>query len=581
MVDTVGIRLSEPKTIDERFFVRPGTVTPAFATPVPGFEDHDTVERRGGGGGPLSATSRVNTQPAETGTDLIGIRLGGFYELFWRDRVHVLPTRFQAGNVLSDIQSSFDVYNAGTRFIDIRRVLSISDLSADGINITLGNVAVPYTLGLGVTESYTYIISSVGPANINAAYVFDFSGATVSLAHTITGQRVVVFNFKPQERMLERWKWRTDIIKHAAGTEQRNSVRDVPRQQLLHEFLFGDEQLNRSLENLLYGRAGSIFGLPYWRDFVHLTSPAAIDDTVINVTSTTAREFVVGQNAILRNTETGAFEVGDIVSLTDTLIGLSQPLLNAWSVATTEVMPVKLSRIEDQYRQKLWAVNASSTSIVFNVLEASELADQTGFTLYKGDPIYNDLLLFDSDTYERTYEHGLVPLDLQGLGLTFQEKVRDFADVPGTLHLAEFVSRTEFNRLRGFMHARRGRQRRFWSSTRRPDFTPVGVTAAAGTTVNAVFNNYAQSVFPGGSRVNIEIEYVDGSIDRREITSAVVASGNEELILDSGISQEWSVNNVARVSYLMAYRLDVDELEFVHDWYFNGFLRFAIREIKS
>jgi len=580
VADTIGIRLDTPEASNQKYFLRDGTVPPTFETPVPGFEEQERLERRGNGGGDIAAASRVSTQPAETGYDNLGIRLGGFYELFWRDRLHIIPRRFQAGNVLSDTQAEFEVYNAGTRFLDIRQVLSISDLSAEGINITVGLTGVPYTLGLGETEPYTYIISIAGPPNIDTAYEFQFSGG-FALAHDITGQRVIVFNFQPQESLRERWGWQTDLIKHADGTEQRNASRDLPRQQLAHTFLFGDEARNRRLENLLYGRTGSVFGLPLWRDFVLLTASASAGATTLNVTSTDDREFFVGQNVVLRDRGTEAFEVGLVTGLTSTTIDVEQPLVNQWDPDTTEVMPIKLARVQGNYPQRLWAVNAAEVSLLFNVLENHDPGDQGGFTTYQGDPVYEDQLLLARQTYDRTYEHGLKDLGLSNTGAQFQETIRDFPDVAGTIHLAEFTNRAEFNRLRGFMGARRGRQRRFWSATRRADFTPSGVAAAGSTTVNAVLNNYAESVFPGGARRHIEVQYADGTVDRREITGAVVASGLEELVLNAGISQEWSAANVVQVSYLLRYRLDIDELEFVHEWDFNGFLRFTIREIKA
>jgi hypothetical protein len=118
----------------------------------------------------------------------------------------------------------------------------------------------------------------------------------------------------------------------------------------------------------------------------------------------------------------------------------------------------------------------------------------------------------------------------------------------------------------------RGQWKAVWVSTRQDDFVIESNTFAPSTELNVEINNYASIIWTAAdgaaTRQDIEIRYVDGTSDFRQIVNAVLVDGvREVLTLNTGISQD--ADQIERVSFLIRRRLTNDRVTFRHRWYEN------------
>jgi hypothetical protein len=554
-------------------------VLPLFVPPIIGYHREEDVGHNDGDTLLAQGPARSRQQfPAPFRTDR-GILIEGFYDLFWKDRVHIIDSSFDAGNVLSAVTNSFEIYNSGTRLgqHSRRQVTIISDLTSQGITITTGNTTVPFYLGLGQSEVYEYLISSDGVATISGSYDFTWNHGVV-LQHFITGSRLLLFTFDPQEGYRETFEWRTDIIEKAGGSEQRISVRNIPRLVINHEFLFDDPETIIEFQNILYTRLPNRLGLPYWRDFVTLNAAVTAGDVVLSVSTTTNRDFRVGLNVALYDRDTNSFEVGEIAVVNTNQITLQAPLLQSWA-AGVEVLPVLIAFVSTPYTQEHYPKDVLRTVLDFAVIQNKDFSSAAAYPTYKSTPVYDDPLLLESDDFTRDFDHGVIEFN-NPVGIVHQDSWFDSPRVGWKRFTALFKNRNQYVDLRNFIHSRRGRQVAFYISTRQKDFLPANTNPGTPTQVDSTITGYS-NVFALGHRIDAEIEFADGTINRREITNVIVTGSFEQLVFDSALSQEWSPSNVVRCSYLLKFRFDIDRFEFVHNWHNNGFITFALKEVKG
>lgn len=496
-----------------------------------------------------------------------------FGDLFWFGHLHIIPTSFALGNVLTTQEREFEIFNAYRS--QAKQFSAITASNVDGFTIVGLPDDSPNLINPLETIVVTVNVSVSGPVTIAASWTFDFVSGE-QLGVYFTGTRVIILQTEPQSRVLEDWEWYTDIIEAASGNEQRIAARDAPRQKFTLRFVKEDEDISY-LENTLWGWQENVWGLPIWTDYTALSSAAVAGATTISVEATGERDFRAGSNELaLLWVDEQTVEAVEVVSFTDTTITVSQPLLSSFSEGTL-VMPLRLAKMPAGYKQSNPNYGAKIFEGIWQVTNPSNYENAASpqpifeAGTYRGLPvwdIFTDYLVTSGNYAINESKDIRVFGDNLGKYSTMSNRKYPRNQVSG-VSLAAY-GRSEFYRMRAFIHALRGRQRAIWVSTGREDFTieSVDTTGSTDITVNDV--NYSTLVFDSvngpKTRQDIEIVYADGTIDRRRIINAVVTPGvREVLTLDAGISQ--GTDNAVRVSYLVKRRLSSDRVTLEHDWY--------------
>lgn len=496
--------------------------------------------------------------------------------LFWFGHVHLIPTSFTLGNVLTGVEETYELFNAYRR--QSKTISATTKTATDGFTFTNEPADSPNALSPLTGVVVTVNISPTGPVTINASVQYDFVGGE-SLTVTFTGTRVVVASLEPQENITERWEWYTDVIEAASGNEVRISARDVPRQTYIYRYKNEDADL-QFFENQLWGWLENTWGLPLWTDYTVLTADIAAGATNIPVESTADRDFrsnVNGGEIALVWSDKGTFEAFEVSSFTSTALVARQGLNNAFSEGDI-VMPMRLARITDTIGGSYFNVNVKERAVPFRVINNQEQTTTSPAPLfdagtYRGLPIWDITsdYLVTSGSYNVNDDKGITVFD-DKLGKIAASTNRKYPKNTLTGLSMEAYGRAEFVRIRAFLHAMRGRQKSFWVSTGRKDFVVESEVTAPATEINVEPINYTNQVFnvENGpkTRQDIEIVYVDGTVDRRRITGAQITEGiREVLTLDSSVSQTVSTDNVERISFLVKRRLASDTLNFEHESY--------------
>lgn len=573
------------------YFSRPGVIIPEPDTPQQGIfetaEDWVDSNRMGKGGilpNPAKATSIKNRHYyAEP------FILPTTYSEFWKNKLHVIPRTVDFGNILSPKQQQIELYNAYEypslgAVNGVKEVNGIQILNDVNTAFVSGNTTTPFTLGLQQGEVYVYEVGSFGSATINGDINFQFTSGELVI-HYFNGTRSVAFTVEPQLPVREAFMWLTDVMQSVDGTERRQSLRELPRQQISYTYLSGDNVLQPEIENFLRTKTALEFekGIPVWLDRTHTTAAVAIGDTVIPVEDTTDRDFRSATEqglCILYDPADRRIEIGTISSFTATSITLVGELLQAWP-ERSEIYPMRLASLKPEgFNQRLWLQDARETSIIWDVITGVDNGSEAGWSTYKSTAVFeDDLTIGDTDSYQRQWKWELKKLG----GNTSRTGVWSSRGSPSVSSKFTLFwdTRAEHWRLRRWLMARRGQQKSFWLTTRRDDFVLYQNETALGANFRCERNNYNQ-VFPEGNYVDIEVVYTDGTRDYREVTQVLDAPGLYHIItVNSNFSKIMNNTNVWRISLMIKHRLASDTVEFFHETTESGSVLLDVTEIQE
>lgn len=484
------------------------------------------------------------------------------FDQFWFDHLHILPQRFTLGNVLSTSVNDYEIYNG---FQVTKEVNAINDLGFDGIVVSLGPTTPPFDVLARQSEFFELTVSTVGPPQIDASKEYVFTSGE-SLFLFITGTRVVVFPLPPSNPIVETYAYLSSVHTGLDGTEQRAQLRDVPR--LSYEFPYRQvEQIMAFSENQFYEWMGRLWAMPQWVDFTPSTSIVQAPDVTIPVVSTADRDFraLPGDLGVIYDTHLN-FEAFEITAVNPTSLDLSAPILGTFP-AGSAVMPIRFAFLKGPIRTRPWVNTLRDMDLRFDVLDGVEFGDDFAefATTYKTLPVWDRDLLLVGLQYDRTFDKRLKRVD-GGVGLFDQYQHQDYPVVAeGALFVGE--NRTEIYDLKRLLMSFQGQTKTVWMQTHREDFTIAeGQDLPSGQPEMRV--NIANfDVFLDDNkrtRADIAVTYIDGAVDLREILSSNVSPlpPFETMIVDVNFSQDVSVANVARISYLVKRRLAVDALKF-------------------
>jgi len=582
MADNPGIRIPSPSGTDgDTFYPPPNTTLPAFDVPVVGhfqpqptdFHSGDEADSTATKGGSYKKQQNRVLVPLQANP---GIRIPGFFEEFWTDRLHIIPTRFDAGNILAPTQSSFTIHNA-FRFksvtFDTQTLVSLS-----GVTIESG-VTPPIVFGAGRSETFVFEIALEGAPTVNGQIDNDFTipdvGAT-TLSFFITANRVLLIAHEPQLPVTETWAWLTSLIQAADGTEQRIAVRHLPKQTIIYEYQFDDERVNVRLEMFLRVFGKQRLAIPWWLDRTTLTQVVNVNDTVLNVVSTVDKDFRTGseQGAVVVLDTDENFEANEVLTIGTTSLTLVNKMLNTWPVGT-DVYPVRTGFLRDNWKQELGSINMRAFTLQFDVISGRDYGDESSFPTYKGSKVFTDMLGLESNTYNRSWDSRMIETG-GPVSISSRRTLRRFPLVE-TEFLLPWSSKTEFVAARNWLMARRGQQKDFWMTSRRVDFQ-VQQDLGAGALVRVFPANY-KNVFDDGQYIDIAIFYADDTVDYREVIAVISTVTYEEIQVDSSFSQTPTQANIDHIEMLIKHRLAQDISAFRHDYTTGGDVKVVIVEI--
>lgn len=496
------------------------------------------------------------TPPTPPQTDRVGVfdERGGPGNTFF-ERMHVIPRKFELGNVLSTQTVPVEIHNAFRR--TPQSWTSFVNNAGDGITL-IGQGTLPRTiLNQASISNLNLEVSTVGPPTVDTTLDFGFA-VPVTLEIPISLRRVILFGVVPPELpYTEQLEFLTDIQVSKDGTEQRMALRQDPRQ--IFRFRFGVEEGDErtTIENLLFARQGATFGVPVWHESAALTSDIAVGTSVIPVDSTDFADFRdTGFIVIYQDRDN--FDVATTTAKTSTSITVDVPTTNAYSAGTT-VFPLRLAVMSQTSATQRYPVNLSFMTMEFRVIDnfPGDIQSAAAFNTYDGKVLIDNPNFVQGTTPEQ-WERRVFDFD-PGNGRVFRSTF-----TPQARHTSQRTFWTSTRQgvweLRQLLHFLHGQQISFFAPIDSNDLTATSPLVSGVNTVEVENTSYSQTVESLSPRRDIRVSFNNGSAPiLRRITSAVeVSSAIERLTLDSTWPSNVPLDEIERIEFVEKQRFATD-----------------------
>lgn len=471
------------------------------------------------------------------------------------DRLHISTALLALGNVIGLQSRDITLWNAYRRAQPLAAVSAAGD---DGIELTGGPGALPYSFSPFEEITYTVTLGTSGPPAIDAAYTFDFE--PYDLVLRITGSRVVAWSFIPDwsSGVLERLEWQTDVLQSYDASEQRASLRLAPRKRYEFEaFFVGRER--RYAESLLWGWGARSWALPVFPDGQDLVADVAQGATLISV-DTVARDFAAESLAVIM-TDAFTFEVIEVDSVDAGTLALKRPTTRAWP-GTARIYPARIARISGAVTAARWDANNAGAKMAFDVIEPVDYEADAGAAVHRGHPVL-ELKPDWSGDFSLELQRKLAEIDY-GTGLRAYD---DESGLPGVLQRMRWTltTREELDAFRKLLYALRGKAVSVWVPTWEDDLIPVAVIGDTAQAIDVEWTAYTLQLEVDPGRRDLRIELVDGSVFyRRVLGSLEISSEVERLQIDQALGVTVLPGSVAKISFMALCRNDSDATELAY-----------------
>ena len=478
------------------------------------------------------------------------------YSNIFFNRIHVLPADVNVGNVSTTISYEVEVWNA---YLEPNLLTLLQKLDAEGINVLNGH---PQGTTFGPLESSIYDIEVTpsGPPVIEAIIKWTFGSEYGT--HSIIGNRLILFPFRPAGPIVEILQWRTNILR-AYSAEQRISLIKHPRQIWEMRYKSLQPSVQSRINSAMWGRNFQPFGLPIWTDVTYYYQAlVAGQDTIYFDT----RYFDYRQEGllVLLYQDDITNESKEIAEVHDDHIVLVRPLENNF-LAGALIMPVIICQPEGGLVKEDIGNDVTVSQIRFRALENLEYITSAPesylgyeylreWNIRPGGGSVKSSIIQPSVTVDS--ETG--PWDVFAYRSLVDESV-DFS----------FVADNSQDRWKNkmFLMRRRGSAKPFWVSSRRKDFVvtqQIGSTAIEITVENMGQENRDLE----GSNHHIEIILKDGTEFKRGVIglSSTSLDKEEQIIeISDSFGQQIDPDEIDRISYIRLVRLDTDEIQITHN----------------
>ena len=297
----------------------------------------------------------------------------------WFDQWIINPGRLDLGNVLTTQVRELELLN---NFRTEARTWE-AFVNNTGAGVTVTNLpGLPLVLPALTSFVSDVQISTSGPPSISGTLDYDIDTPVDILVVPVTGNRIVIFQYRPQAPIKETLEFKTDIIELNDGTEQRINVREAPRQKFSFKIRTDDDRTRDSINALLFDWQSRVFGIPVWFESKPLDGPLAISDTTVLV-DTAFADFRVGGLVMIFD-DNFAQEVLEIAAVNPNDLLLDVGVGRAFDAVNTIVAPVRTALTRPQLTQQRYAIGPTDFNLEFTVLDNIDLSSSAAFDTYQG-----------------------------------------------------------------------------------------------------------------------------------------------------------------------------------------------------
>jgi hypothetical protein len=485
----------------------------------------------------------------------------------WFEKCHVIPGSIALGNVLSIQVRTIELFNAFRRPLETITWTAFVNNTGGGITVT-NLPLLPFVIEAFASFIVDVTISTSGPPSISGTLDFTLSAPTAAtISVPITGNRITIFQYRPQTPIRETLAFKTDVIRLFDGTEQRIKLREAPRQAFDFKVRTDDDRTRDSINAVLFDWQARVFGVPVWHESEPLDAPIAINDLVIQVDTTTSDYRV--DSLVMVYDGNFNFLALEVESFTASSITVKTAFTQAFDTLSTLIMPIRTAYTKPSLQNTRFAIGPSDFSMTFDVLDNVDLSDIGAVTTHLGvgqtisKPVLDGFNFMSGNTIGEGIRRKTIELDHQtGPKITLSPWAKG---KPTYQFATEAKSQLEVWNFRKLMHFLKGSQTAFYIPTGRRDFKPladIGDSATGFQIPNIGWTDFVQSVTP---RSDLIIIRTDGTQSLHLITGSTVGSPDIETItISPPISPALPLAELDRMAVMTLSRIIDDKVTLEH-----------------
>jgi hypothetical protein len=462
-------------------------------------------------------------------------------------RIHVNPTELQLGNLLSAQQREIEVWNA---HFSSKLLSSIGESGTSGLELTEPETA-PTTFGVLESRIYDLNISTQGAPVLNAVYTFNFPSESPTL--TVTGTLVVIWPFIPQTRFTEQLEWKSDVVP-SYNNEQVLALRHAPRQLLDYTFHLNEHQFS-CLKAIGMGWSHQMFGIGVWAEATRVGNLSISDTTILFDTS--YADYRDDDIILIWESDT-KFEAVETLEILADRVNLKLPLTVDYTAPY--VMPLRLAYALQGVKFKRGASTYIVARANFQITQSVDLSASLSYDTYKTKDVVTDRTVIQKSLNENIvrrvdiFDNGSGPIEVEVKnGWSEHIQVLNF----------DITTRSELWAVRGWLHSRYGKQKRFWLPSWNADLVLVSGVSSTSTTLTCTAIDYALYY----DTKDIMIQKMDGTrLYNRVLSATTDSNGDEILLLENQVGEDLQVSDVDFISFMSHARFNTDRVRLQHSY---------------
>lgn len=499
--------------------------------------------------GALSGTPTSNAPIEMHPANHAGVLLPGFAF----GHVYALPSAdIDLGTVIDGAESTIELWNAS-----LAAVTCSNDIESEMDGITHDTPGTPFTLDPLASQIVTYAIGSAGPVEIAATHTFVFGAGSIIIS--LVGTRAVVLTQWPQDGLVEKLSYLTDVLTSWTGLEQRIQVRQEPRRTIKLIIWPKTPALAQRLENQVQAWRANSWSLPLFHEAERLATAPVEGDTTVSV-DTSNMTLAVGDSVCIWWSET-ATQTLPVESLTASSITVTKPLSPpAGHAGPVYAIPVQLARFASAPTKERAPAIQDKYTLEFRLLDDRDL--DAGLSL----PQYLDLDVFvypsrflQSSTQPVTFTRVISELDYS-TGKVFSSSPSNFTAQQVQVDIVAIDRAAAFT-ARQFVARCYGRRVPFWYPNYDASMVPAQTIGATSQTILVEDCGFAM-LSGHQTRSHLFIETTFGTQYFRQVTSITRGdAGTERLEISDALGAEVSVASIKAMCFLNLVRLDQDDTE--------------------
>jgi len=369
-----------------------------------------------------------------------------------------------------------------------------------------------------------------------------------------------VFPFSPLAGMKEKLSTMTQVIRSRDGSEQRISLRKIPRQMFDFFIYLGTSADLALLNNLLFGWQKEHWGLPVWTDkTIHTETLSAGASTI--TFDTTYADYRDDTLAIIWQTETN-FEVVKIDTVYPTYLSLDGVTTKTFT-GQKIIMPCRLAQLVNTPKNSMPNRSEGKINFSFMVVDNVLMSFTPSVTYYDGSGLTYEVVTEPSLAEEEDVSNADFLTQDYGMG-GFEYFSESDYNILSRTYKRRNSNKQECWEFRQWLHSFYGRQNAKMFPTFKDDISLINSIGAADVTFNVTNKGLASNVGVNSLRNHLAFILSNGNRYYREITNITqIDADSEAITIDSSIGEVVQTSDV--VSFLDKCRLGSDDIDIVWD----------------